>query len=79
MNTQNSDDRREPLSEQDLRESALATWEEFLRHKWRMGVALGYDPEDDRSINELFADWIAQHASSFRQHWEAQRRQRQSL
>jgi len=79
MHRQNSDDPRHPYSEQDLRESAQATWEEFLRHKWRMGVQLGHNPLDDRSVNELFADWIAQHAAGFRQHWEEQRRERQPL
>jgi len=79
MNNQNSDGPNDAYSEHDLRESARATWDEFLRHKWRLGVRLGHDPEDDRPVNELFAEWIAQHAAAFRRHWEEQRRRCRAL
>jgi hypothetical protein len=74
MNTEKFDDSREPLSEQDLRESAQAEREEMLKYKWYLGEKLGHDPEDDRPAWEIFAEWVDRYAAAFRQHWEAQRR-----
>lgn len=74
MNTQDSDDPREPSSEQDLRESAEAEREEMLKYKFLLGIELGHDPENDRPAWAIFAEWVDRYAATFREHWEAQRR-----
>ncbi|HTZ19312.1 MAG TPA: hypothetical protein VMC06_00390 [Opitutaceae bacterium] len=77
MNTQNfDDDVSEPLSEQDLKESAEAECEEMLRYRQRLSEQLGHDPEDDRPAWEINVEWIDRHAAEFRRNWRAQRRDR---
>jgi hypothetical protein len=40
------------------------------RYKWYLGVQLQHDPLQDRSLNEIYCEWIAKYAADFRKFWE---------
>jgi hypothetical protein len=44
---------------------------EMEKYKWILGVHLGHDPLLDRSLNEIYCDWIHKHGPAFRVWWES--------
>ncbi len=57
-------------SSDGLKECLAAQVEEIKRHKWNLGVELGRDPLEVRSLNDICRDWIEKYAGSFRKWWE---------
>ena len=43
---------------------------EMEKYKWCLGEQLHHDPLNDRSIEEIYCDWIKVHAVEFRLKWE---------
>ncbi len=43
---------------------------EMEKYKWCLGVELGHDPLNDRTIEEIYCEWIAKYAKDFRQKFE---------
>ncbi len=46
--------------------------DEMEKHKWFEGVKLGHNPLQDRTLNEIYLDWIEKYGADFRKHWENQ-------
>jgi hypothetical protein len=42
---------------------------EIEKYKWCLGIQLGHDPLDDRTLNEICHEWILLYASGFREYW----------
>ena len=61
-------------SNADLLESLRAEIEEIEKYKWCMGERIGHDPLQDRSMNDICQEWIAQYAADFRKWWQQERR-----
>ena len=57
-------------TEGDTRKSIEAEIQEMERYKWYLGVQLQHDPLQDRSLNEIYCEWIAKYAADFRKFWE---------
>ena len=47
------------------------------RFKWFEGVKLGHDPLQDRTLNEIYMDWIEKYGADFRKYWEERNRDKQ--
>jgi hypothetical protein len=60
----------------DIRQSLHAEIDEILKYKWYLGEKLGYDPLNDRSLNDICHEWIEKYAADFRQWWEKNNPQR---
>jgi hypothetical protein len=58
----------------DLQEYVKAQITEMERFKWSLGTQLGYDPLRDRSLNEIYTEWIQKYAAAFRGCWEEKNR-----
>ena len=39
-------------------------------HKWCLGVELHHDPLNDKSLNDIYCEWIKKYAAKFREEWE---------
>jgi hypothetical protein len=66
--------RREVTDQCDLQEYVKAQITEMERFKWSLGTQLGYDPLRDRSLNEIYTEWIQKYAAAFRGCWEEKNR-----
>jgi hypothetical protein len=60
---------REP-TEEDIRRCVEAEILEMEKYKWILGVQLKHDPLQDRSLNEIYCEWIDKYAADFRKYWE---------
>jgi hypothetical protein len=60
----------------DLQECNKAQISEMERFKWFMGEQIGHDPLRDRSINEIYEEWIGKYGAAFRAWWEEQKREK---
>jgi hypothetical protein len=58
----------------DLQECNKAQIHEMERFKWFMGEQIGHDPLRDRSINEIYEEWIEKFGASFRVWWEEEKK-----
>jgi hypothetical protein len=58
------------LNEEDFRRSVEAEIIEMEKYKWCLGVSLRHDPLQDRSLNDIYFEWIDKYASDFRKHWQ---------
>ena len=43
---------------------------EMDKFKWFLGEQLGHDPLQDRSLNEIYREWINKFGAAFREWWE---------
>ena len=43
---------------------------EMEKYKWCLGVHLQHDPLLDRSLNDIYCEWIDKYAADFRRDWE---------
>ncbi len=56
--------------EEDTRKSIEAEIQEMEKYKWYLGVQLQHDPLQDRSLNDIYCEWIEKYAADFRKFWE---------
>lgn len=59
---------------QEYIQAQIAEMEKF---KWFMGEKLGHDPLKDRTLNEIYCEWIDKYGAEFRAWWERQKRGQQ--
>ncbi|MBN2037120.1 MAG: hypothetical protein JW768_10295 [Chitinispirillaceae bacterium] len=59
----------------DMRACIEAEIQEMEKYKWCMGVHLQRDPLNDRSLNDIYCEWIDKYASQFRKNWENRKRE----
>lgn len=57
-------------SENEIQKSLEAEIQEMEKYKWCLGVQLQHDPLQDRSLNEIYCEWIDKYAAEFRKQWE---------
>ena len=57
------------MSRDELREFAEAQIREMERHLRRLQAEYGYDPLDEKSLNEICTEWAQRHSARFRQSW----------
>jgi hypothetical protein len=60
---------------QDIRKCIDAEIMEMEKYKWCMGVHLQHDPLQDRSLNEIYCEWINKYAADFRKDWDKKKPQ----
>jgi hypothetical protein len=58
------------FSEDEVRKSLEAEIQEMEKYKWNLGVRLQHDPLNDRSLNDIYCEWIDKYAAEFRKEWE---------
>lgn len=54
----------------DIRRCIEAEICEMEKYKWCLGVQLRHDPLQDRSLNDIYTEWIEKYAAGFRKEWE---------
>jgi hypothetical protein len=59
-------------SGEELRKSVEAELIEMEIYKWNLGVQLKHDPLQDRSLNDIYCEWIGKYAADFRNRWKNQ-------
>jgi hypothetical protein len=57
-------------SGEEVRLSLEAEIREMEKYKWCLGVQLQHDPLQDRSLNDIYTEWIDKYAAEFRKHWQ---------
>jgi hypothetical protein len=57
-------------SDDDIRRSIEAEIQEMEKYKWCLGVELRHDPLNDRSLNDIYTEWIDKYAAGFRKGWD---------
>ncbi len=60
----------EKSSEEEIKKSVEAEIREMEKYKWCLGVQLRHDPLQDRSLNDIYCEWIDKYAADFRRSWE---------
>lgn len=43
---------------------------EMEKYKWCLGVELNHDPLNDKTLNEIYCEWIQKNGEEFRKRWE---------
>lgn len=57
----------------DIKKSIQAEILEMEKYKWYLGVQLQHDPLQDRSLNDIYCEWIDKYAADFRKFWEGKK------
>jgi hypothetical protein len=57
-------------SEEEIQKTLEAEIREMEKYKWCLGVQLQHDPLQDRSLNDIYTEWIEKYAAEFRKHWD---------
>jgi hypothetical protein len=57
-------------SGEEIQKSIEAEIQEMEKYKWCLGVQLQHDPLQDRSLNDIYTEWIEKYAAGFRKEWE---------
>jgi len=57
------------VSAHDIRRSLEAEIQEMEKYKWYLGEKLQHDPLNDRSLNDIYCEWIEKYATEFRRDW----------
>jgi len=57
-------------SPEDVQKSLEAEIREMEKYKWYLGEKLNHDPLQDRSLNDIYCEWIEKYASDFRRDWD---------
>ena len=65
-----------PVLDDDTRRCIEAELHEMEKYKWCLGVHLQHDPLLDRTLNEIYCEWIDKYAADFRKDWERKKKQR---
>lgn len=63
------------ISPQEIRRSLEAEIKEMEKYKWYLGEKLQHDPLKDRSLNDIYCEWIDKYASDFRLDWDKNKHQ----
>jgi hypothetical protein len=58
------------ISPQEIQRSLEAEIVEMEKYKWYLGEKLQHDPLQDRSLNDIYCEWIEKYASDFRRDWD---------
>ena len=58
------------ISPEEIQQSLEAEIREMEKYKWYLGEKLQHDPLQDRSLNDIYCEWIDKYASDFRRDWE---------
>lgn len=66
-------------SEEDIRRCIEAEIREMEKYKWCLGEKLQHDPLQDRSLNEIYCEWIDKYAADFRRCWDAKNKEKPPL
>jgi hypothetical protein len=66
-------------TEEDIRKSIEAEIQEMEKYKWYLGVQLQHDPLQDRSLNDIYCEWIDKYAADFRKFWEGKKQDNQQV
>lgn len=53
-----------------LKEFIRAQLHEMEKFRWRLGEKLGHDPILDRSVNEIYGEWLCKYGEAFKRWWE---------
>ncbi|MBN2188100.1 MAG: hypothetical protein JW699_01500 [Chitinispirillaceae bacterium] len=69
MNEQQETPPQKPTGD-EIRKSIEAEIREMEKYKWCLGVQLRHDPLQDRSLNDIYTEWIEKYAAGFRKEWE---------
>jgi hypothetical protein len=57
-------------NDDEIRKSIEAEIKEMEKYKWCLGVELRHDPLQDRSLNDIYCEWIDKYAADFRRNWD---------
>lgn len=55
--------------QEEINKSIEAEIHEMEKYKWCLGVQLQHDPLRDRSLNDIYCEWIDKYAADFRKFW----------
>ena len=55
--------------ENDLAATLAEEAQEMDKYKWDLGVSLGHDPLNDRTLNDIYMEWISKCAKAFQINW----------
>lgn len=58
------------MSPHEIQRSLEAEIREMEKYKWYLGEKLQHDPLQDRSLNDIYCEWIEKYASDFRRDWD---------
>jgi hypothetical protein len=64
-------------SEEEIRKCIEAEIQEMEKYKWCLGVSLHHDPLQDRSLNDIYCEWIDKYAADFRTYWNTKKQEGQ--
>lgn len=67
---ENGDTPTHGVTPEDMQRSLQAEIVEMEKYKWYLGEKLQHDPLLDRSLNDIYCEWINKYASDFRRDWE---------
>jgi hypothetical protein len=59
------------MDNNELKGKMIAELQEIDKYKWCLGVKLGHDPLNDRTLNDIYTEWISKNAKAFQSNWEA--------
>jgi hypothetical protein len=66
---------KDPAVNEEIRRCLDAEVQEMEKYKWCLGVHLQHDPLLDRTLNEIYCEWIDKYAADFRKDWEKRKQQ----
>jgi len=66
---------KDPVQDDETRRCLDAEVLEMEKYKWCLGVHLQHDPLMDRTLNEIYCEWIDKYAADFRKDWEKRKQQ----
>jgi hypothetical protein len=46
---------------------------EVEKYKWLLGEQIGHDPLQDKTLNEIYTEWIQKYAADYRKWWESRK------
>jgi hypothetical protein len=55
----------------EIRKSLEAEIQEMEKYKWYLGEQIRHDPLKDRSLNDIYCEWVDKYAADFRKSWES--------
>ena len=61
-------------SEGEMRKIIESEIQEMEKYKWYLGVQLQHDPLQDRSLNDIYCEWIQKYAADFRKYWDSKKK-----
>ena len=67
------------MSDDEIRRCAEEEIREMEKYKWYLGIQLNHDPLQDRSLNDIYCEWIDKYAADFRKYWEKRKNESRGL